>query len=372
MKNLLIATTFLSAALTTGAALAGAPVWLFPNGEDAPPVTIAVFGDWPYSQLLLDNAALLTGSVNADADVTMVVHVGDIHSGSMPCTSADILPAIATASPGWNQKIYFQFQQFTKPVVYTPGDNEWSDCHKSKQFSSGAPLKELASLRSLFFAKPGETLGRHVRRVRSQAEFYDRAHPADSQFVENVMWQESGVTFATFNMPGGSNNDTSPWAGQFSDPAAQAEEVAERSAANLRWLEAAFDQAGDAHSRAIVIALQADMWDPEAIAAGGAGLDQYTPFVQSLASHALKFHRPVLLLNGDTHLYLTDKPLADPSSATGVIHKTPAVPNLTRIVVQGSTNAPAEWLRLVIDPRKAQPFSWSNVSYCADPNGACQ
>ena len=367
----------MSCALLATAALSTSAAFADDRGrgddEDLRPITLAVFGDWPYSQNLLDNAHLLINSVDADRSVSLVIHVGDIHSGSMACTSAGILPPIATSNPGWNQEIYYQFQQFNDPLVYMPGDNEWTDCQKSKQFSSGAPLKELASLRSLFFAKPGETLGRHVRRVNSQAEFYDRAHPADSQFVENVMWQDSGVTFATFNMPGGSNNDTSPWAGQFADPTAQAEEVAERSAANLRWLQAAFDQARDSHSRAVVVALQADMWDPQAIvAAGGAGLDQYTPFVQSLASLTLKFHRPVLLLNGDTHLYLTDKPLADPASATGVIHKTPAVPNLTRIVVQGSTNAPAEWLRLVIDPRKAQPFSWSNVAYCADPNGACQ
>jgi hypothetical protein len=80
----------------------------------------------------------------------------------------------------------------------------------------------------------------------------------------------------------------------------------------------------------------------------------------------------VLLVNGDTHLYFNDKPLANPLSATGVIHHTQAVPNLTRIVVQGSTNDPGEWLRLTIDPRKNQPFSWVNVPYCASPtNKAC-
>jgi hypothetical protein len=188
-----------------------------------------------------------------------------------------------------------------------------------------------------------------------------------------VRWTDSDVTFATFNIPGGSNDDTAPWTGIFADPAAQAQEHLDRSAANLRWLQAAFDSAKAEHSRAVVILVQADMWDPAAtIAAGGSGLDQYTPFVAKLADLTLKFKRPVLLLNGDTHLYETDQPLADPTSATGVIHHTPAVGNLWRVVVQGSTNAPAEWLKLVIDTRKAQPFSWSNVPYCADPLGSCQ
>lgn len=343
--------------------------------RDDHPVTLAVFGDWPYSQSLLNNAHLLVNSVNDDKDVSLVMHVGDIHSGSMPCTSAGILPTLSTANPGWNQAIYYQFQQFNDPVVYMPGDNEWADCHKSKQFSSGAPLKELASVRSLFFAKPGVTLGRHERKVWSQADHYDPSYPADSQFVENVMWTSGDVVFVTFNIPGGSNDDKSPWTGIFADAAAQTQEKAERSAANLRWLDAAFTVAKLSHAKAVVIAEQADMWDPEAIAAGGAGLDQYTPFVKQLANLAVEFKRPVLLLNGDTHLYHADSPLEDPASSTGVIHNTQAVPNLTRVVVQGSTNAPAEWLKLTIDTRKHgnSMFSWENVAYCTNPTSAtCQ
>lgn len=339
--------------------------------ESNTPVTIAVFGDWPYNQLLLDNAPLLIDSVNADADVRRVIHVGDIHSGSMPCTSADILPPIATSNPGWNQKVYFQFQQFDAPVVYTPGDNEWTDCHKAKEKSSGAPLKELASVRSLFFAKPGTTLGRNEAEVLSQAQAFDPAYPADAQFVENVIWEESQVVFVTLNMPG-SNNDSLPWSSAFANPAAQALERAERTAADISWLEAAFDRANAEHARAVVIALQADMWDPEALASGGDGLDAYQPFVQKLADLSTMFHRPVLLLNGDSHKFMADHPLADPTSVTGMVHHTQATPNLTRITVQGSTNAPAEWLRLTIDPRKPQVFSWTNVPYCTDPLVSCQ
>jgi hypothetical protein len=343
--------------------------------ERGQPVTLAVFGDWPYSQILLNNAHLLINSVNADHDVDLVMHVGDIHSGSMPCTSAGILPTLSTANPGWNQAVYYQFQQFDDPVVYLPGDNEWADCHKSKQLSSGAPLKELASVRSLFFAKPGITLGRHEKRVWSQADYFDPAYPADSQFVENVMWESGDVVFVTFNIPGGSNDDKSPWSGSFADPAAQAQEKSDRSAANLRWLNAAFDLAQHEHAKAVVVAEQADLWDPEAITSGGAGLDQYTPFVQQLANRAVAFKGPVLLLNGDTHLYNADYPLANPSSTTGVIHHTQAVANLTRIVVQGSTNTPAEWLKLTIDTRKKgnNVFSWQNVVYCNSPaTASCQ
>ena len=370
MKQLLLSTAVLTAGLMT---LAAAQAHNDDNdGHDSNnPLTLAVFGDWPYSQNLLDNASLLIDSVNSDRKVDLVLHVGDIHSGSMPCTSAAILPPIPTSVPGWNQQIYYQFQQFSAPVVYTPGDNEWTDCQKSKEFSSGDPLKELASVRSLFFAKPGTTLGVHERDVRSQAKYFDRAYPADAQFVENVRWVDSKVVFVTLNLPG-SNNDTLPWAGTFFNPEAQNKEVAERTDADVRWLEAGFEEAQEEHARAVVIVVQADMWDPAAIVPGGDGLSAYKPFVQKLADLSVRFGRPVLLLNGDSHIYETDLPLADPTSSTGVIHHTRAVPNLRRITVQGSTNKPAEWLRLTIDTRKSNPFSWENVPYCADPLGSCK
>jgi len=113
------------------------------------------------------------------------------------------------------------------------------------------------------------------------------------------------------------------------------------------------------------------MWDPAAVAAGGDGLGNYTLFVHELAALSLHFGRPVLLLNGDSHVFGADRPLADPASPSGRIHGTPAVPNLTRITVQGSTSAPAEWLRLTIDPHAPGVVSWENVVYCNNPAVSC-
>ena len=334
-------------------------------------LTIAVFGDWPYNQNLLTNAPLLVNSVNSDRDVSLVIHVGDIHSGSQPCTSAGVLPPIPTSDPNWSRQVYFQFQQFKEPVVYTPGDNEWTDCHKTGEFKSGDPLKELAAVRELFFARPGKTLGVEEKEVFSQSQYFDEQFPKDAQFVENVIWQDGKMVFATFNLRG-SNNDTLPWTNGFENPTAQAQEVADRTAADIRWLKAAFHLARTKQAKAVVLALQADMWDPAQIAPGGGGLSAYTPFVQELANQSLQFGRPVLLLNGDSHLFGADHPLAMPSSPQGLIHHTLPVPNFTRITAQGSTNAPAEWLRLTIDITKPGVFSWTNVPYCKDPLSSCQ
>jgi hypothetical protein len=337
MKKILVAAVLLSAAGATAAVAADT------TRNDQ--VTVAVFGDWPYAdtsvtppnKFLLENAPLLIKSINGDPNVSVVIHVGDIHSGSEPCTSAGIVPPIATSIPDWNQKIFYEFEQFAVPMIYTPGDNEWTDCHKSKQLISGHPLKELADVRQLFFARPGHSLGGQDQEVLTQATAFDPAHPEDAQFVENVMWEEAKVMFVTVNLPGGSNNDLSPWTAPFNttaDKAAQMLERQQRTAADIRWLQAAFDTARGNNDKALVVLTQADMWDPAALPQnGGAGLDQYTPFIKALADKTVQFGREVLLINGDTHLYSFDQPLANPSSATGQIHKTQPVPNLTRIVV---------------------------------------
>ena len=80
-----------------------------------------------------------------------------------------------------------------------------------------------------------------------------------------------------------------------------------------------------------------------------------------MASLALDFGRPVLLLNGDSHNFVVDNPLAAGDPLHGV---STAVPNLTRITVQGGADHfPLEYLRLTIDTRgESARFSWERVT----------
>ena len=148
------------------------------------PITLAVFGDYPYNNLLMNNAPLLIDSINnSSPKVSRVMHVGDIHSGSLPCTSYGILPTISKADPGWSLQVYHIFQALNAPVVYTPGDNEWTDCQKTKEGSSGAPLNELNAVRTLFFARTGRTLGYTSEKISTQGFDFDPAFPTDAQSV---------------------------------------------------------------------------------------------------------------------------------------------------------------------------------------------
>jgi hypothetical protein len=275
--------------------------------------------------------------------------------------------------------VHAALQKFNAPVVYTPGDNEWADCHKAKQFASGAPLAELRGVRELFFPIAGSTLGKSDKTVTSQAW---SSVASDRQFVENVMWHESLITFATINVPGGSNDDSevsAPWTGVYANASAQNQERTDRQAANLRWLDATFDAATRKKSKALVIMLQADMWDPEKATI----LSNYSPLVQKLAARTLAFQKPVLVLNGDSHVYKVDQPYLS-NGATGPygfgcdlsnpptcdlskLHNATSVPNLLRITVEGSDQPGGlNWLKLTIRPFASgiyNVFQYENVCY---------
>jgi hypothetical protein len=173
------------------------------------------------------------------------------------------------------------------------------------------------------------------------------------------------VLFVSINLPGGSNNDTDVWFGAAMPSPAQVNEVATRTAADLRWLASAFERAHAHDVSAIVIDLQADMWDPEKGAAHQSG---YEPFVAQIASSTLALGKPVLLLNGDSHVYRSDNPLAA-SDPLNYMHPGYDVPNFHRIVVHGST-FPLEYLKLTIDlaanapasDTAFGPFSWTRIT----------
>lgn len=182
--------------------------------------------------------------------------------------------------------------------------------------------------------------------------------------VENVRWSEGRALFATLHVVG-SNNDLAPWFGADESDAlrqAQAAEYKQRDAANLRWLDETFLQACFTGAKGVALGIQADMWDP-AITGDPAGYSGFTKFVQRLAFWSKLYGRPVLLLNGDSHLYEADRPLSDKAAINNTIYGVGySVPNLTRVTVDGSAAA-NDYLRLHIDTASKGVFSFERVPF---------
>ena len=402
--------------LALGAALSGCSVMSSKTDADqSSAFTLAVIGDVPYGTSPTDTRQLVVhprfiAAINADTDISLVAHIGDTHAGKQYCTQE------------YNQTVFEHWAAFKLPLVYTPGDNEWLDCHKAKEgggsfnkatgnidyvmdangkfadYAKGDPMANLALVRSMFFAKPGQTLGAPMQ-VHTQAVEFNPAHPADKAFVENVWWEKSGVLFVTLNIPGGSNNGTDPWYGVPAMSPEQQKEVAARSAATLRWIEAAYNRAETKGYMAMVILTQADMWDVDEAKTGAAHLSGYKQYLDKIAESTKAYGLPVLMVMGDSHTYRSDNPLmkgapcaievesgkpavsCSDSRAEALLaaRKSPTdaymvqahgynVPNFHRIVVHGET-IPLEWLKLHIDPMANAkpgleafgPFSWKRM-----------
>jgi hypothetical protein len=305
--------------------------------NDDAPLTLAVIGDTPYGAVQIEDFPSYIADINADPQVERVVHVGDIKNGSTRCDDS------------YFAFIEEQFATFADPLVYTPGDNEWTDCHRT---SNGKydPLERLDALRDMFYAEPFFTLGGKRRPLLSQAVM-----PAYRDVPENQMWTQSRVLFATLHVVG-SRNGRAPWFGDdttdalVDDPARRLAEVEHRTAAALAWLELSFERAAKINSQAVVLFMQADTWP-------GGQDDGFTEILQRLAALAVEYGKPVLVVQGDTHVYKTDNPLLSGDAVHGI---TTSVPNLTRLVVQGETTS--EWLKLRIDPRTQYVFSWERIA----------
>jgi hypothetical protein len=292
--------------------------------------TLAVIGDIPYGAALIAEFPQDIQEINADPDVSRVIHLGDIKNGSSRCDTS------------YFQARFNDFQTFADPLVYTPGDNEWTDCHRA---NNGAynPVERLGVIRELFFAKPGRTLG-----GEASVTYQSREYP------ENVAWRDrGGVVYGTVHVVG-SNDNHAVW---FTDRAGMPEtrketgqrvrEYTHREAAVLDWLDTLFDAAERSDAPGLVIGMQADMWDASA---APADLSAFEAIKGVLADRAEEFGKPVLLLEGDSHILKVDRPAGMPD-------------NLTRVVVQGSTNVPHEWTKLRVDPSRPGVFSCQEVQF---------
>lgn len=280
-----------------------------------PPVpggfSFGVMGDTPYS--LAQEPRFVAMIAHMDREpLAFSIHVGDIKAGGhSPCTDALYERRLA------------QFDAAKHPVVYTPGDNEWTDCREP---SSGAmdPLERLARLREVFFR--GRT---HLGAGTLDTEGEGAPGPGCGEYPENRLWEFDGVRFATINVPGPDNNE--------GHDAASDAEARCRNAANHAWIERALRLALDERASALVIATQGDPWRRQ--------VGAYAALKAEIASVARRFQRPVLFVHGDTHVYRYDTPFVDAAGP---------VPNALRLETYGSPFV--GWVRVTVDPASAAIF----------------
>jgi hypothetical protein len=304
----------------------------------AQPFRFTAFGDMPYCSprdpagcaTELARVEALVATINA-ARPAFSIFLGDTKGGAEACTNAVVLDRAAA----W-------FGRVAGALVYTPGDNEWTDCWQPRA-GGFDPLDRLRLIRERFFATP-RSLGQMPMPLVRQAD----AAPEYRPYVENARWERNGVLFATVHVPGSDNNR--PRDGAADTPPGAALEYPARNRANLAWIAETFALAERAGHRAVVIGLQADLYFRDRCGRGTVAGHLDTR--QALAEGARRLGRPVLLLHGDSHFYLLDQPV-------------PEARNLLRLMVPGAEDVRA--VLVTVDPAAATPFRFDLIGTADRP-----
>ena len=338
-------TTAAAGAVLVLGLLASQPAIAANNTSDSQAFTFGVIGDIPYGDAEIAKFPSRIQDINADSALKFVTHVGDIKNGSTVC------------SDEYFANIRSQFDTFEHPLVFTPGDNEWVDCHRT---NNGAynPLERLDRLREVFFDEPGKTLGATMP-VKTQEK---RGLP------ENVRFTRNRVAFSVVNVQG-SNNSLLPWSGleETTPTPEQLAEVERRTDAVVDQIRDTFTDAEHRNDRAVVLMTQADMFDPSLLAAATANPETVSGFreiVTAIIEETNRFDRPVYLINGDSHVFAENQPLAEGSPWLGVYGQ-PAADDLQRITVDGSANA-TNYVRFTVAGNSSDGgsvLSWDKVPF---------
>jgi len=310
--------------------------------DDSRKFSFALWGDMPYvTPGTPDTQSAKIGPLIADinaAHVAFTIFDGDIKSGSSLCENGVYSTAIG------------YFSQFRAPMVYVPGDNEWTDCHR-KNNGSYNNLERLNYIRQTMFVSP-VSFGKKPMALEHQG-------PLGGLYAENTRWKYGDVVFVGLNVPGSNNNlvkageciSSKSVRTQIECDADTAEYLA-RDRANIQFLHDSFAKARAEKAVGLMVVIQADPgfdW-PETETVDERtlpGLEGYTAFLAALATETAAYDGQVVLVHGDTHFFKIDKPLYGQANL---------LRNFTRVETFGSPNV--HWVKVNVDPRSRNVFSF--------------
>lgn len=299
------------------------------------PFSFALIGDVPYGVGEVQAFQKVVAEINQDEGVQFVMHTGDVKGGAERCDDALI------------QSRFNGFQAFKTAFIFTPGDNDWTDCHRVNNGSYN-PIERLQFLRKLFFPKPTQSTGQRPIPVISQGTLPGSAF---SKYVENTLFVRNRIVFSTVHVVG-SNNNLSPWLGidptdSLSTPRAdRLAEFQERQQATLEWLKYTFAKAEAENAAGVFIMIQANpRFDLPSTDPNRLGFNEFLAQLRTLTE---KYGKPVVLAQGDDHVLIIDKPFGTPAQGS--------LRYFTRIQAFGSPQV--NWIKVRVNPNASPVFTF--------------
>jgi len=333
---------------------------------------IGLWGDVPYSVTQETGVANLITDMNKQS-LAFSVHDGDLKQGNGDPRCSNDLYAKSLAN----------FNQLKAPAMFTPGDNDWTDCDRPN--NGGFDSLERLSYERAFLFATDNSFGKRTLRQQVQQEPSclggSNASPISEACVENRRWTVGGVVYATLNIQGSCNN--------LCGDGFNSAEYTARNAANIAWMQETFTEAARRHAAAIMFISQGDpgfskveidapQRDPATLAQisgpsstpAAASFDGFQQFLVALRKQVIAFGKPVTYVHGDSHYFRIDKPLMDPS---GLIR----LQNFTRLETFGDHaeggSTDVQWVKVLVDSSTPEVFAYqpqivpANLSAVAVP-----
>ena len=284
------------------------------------PLRFFATGDVPYAPAEMPQLQRLFAAAIAQR-TPFLIHLGDIKGGSTPCTDASL------------KDIAELFRAQPVPVVYTPGDNEWTDCHRVKA-GGFDPRERLARLRDVFFDDPG------VLRLAALGVSPPARRDGVAAYPEIYSFLREQVLFVALHVVGSDN-------GYRDDDPAALDEFERRDQANRDALRRAARLANARGARAIVLLFHANPLFHKTRSSRG-----FAATRRALVRLMTEYAGPVLLIHGDTHSFKHDRPLIDPGTGQPFAR-------FVRAEVPGSPVVGGLWVS--VDPDADAPFAIEEV-----------
>lgn len=308
-------------------------------------LSFIAFGDLPYNDKEVDMLRSPKGSltkVMQQMSPPFIIHYGDIKPGDMDCSDQILL-----------ERRELLANVYPKRLVYTPGDNEWTDCDREYVPVQRDELERLEKLRTLYFEGAGLAMAADIKGLQRQSES-----------PENVMWREKNILFGTIHLPGTNNGrDTI-----LQSDVKKALDLADwRDEQNRKWLTQLYQNAENTAAKALVIAFQADIFRPsvdgktqpcddkERVKCNG-----FIKTREFLEFASANIDIPVLLIHGDTSSFCLHQP------------NEKLAPNLWRLNGPGDYTV-IDGVSINVDPNnKILPFAVKTLLSKETPPAICK
>jgi len=302
------------------------------------PTTFVVIGDMPYS--IQEDASLTDGEIATAIraiNPPVLVHYGDLKGGGEDCTDT-LLELRKTQIANLNPY----------RTVFTPGDNDWTDCDRDFLKIRFDELERLAFIRNIFYeSDSGLEMSRDIHDLIRQKDL-----------PENAIWKINDLIMGTLHVVGTNNGRQEILK---SDVNQALDAVDNRDAANETWLQRMFEEAKTAEG--LVISFQADIYKPmdskqECTAENRVDCDGHKRIREAIAKMASVYEKPVLVVHGDTSAYC--------------FYQQEDVPNLWRLNGPGDFKV-IDAARVTFDPSdSAMPFKVLGLLNPEAPPPVCE